>query len=111
MNIVNLNSFTIYRRNKKVISIEGTGKNAIYKFNYQNENPIININSNNIKEYQLIYSVDKNKERYFILTKKDDKSFFLKINMNSILYFILINNKKNVKIILKKCAKIIFNQT
>ena len=107
LNIISFNSLNIYKRNTKIRFIE----NGIYKYEYKNEIPLINIKSNeDIKKYKLIYLKEKknNKnEYYFILTKNDDSTIYYKINMSDILYFILINNKKDVIIILKKCAKLL----
>ena len=107
MNIISFNSLNIYKRNTKIRFIE----NGFYKYEYKNENPLISIKSNeDIKKYKLLYIKEKiyNKpEYYFILTKNDDSTIYYKINMSDILYFILINNRKDVIIILKKCTKII----
>jgi hypothetical protein len=100
-----LNSLNIYKRNTKIRFIE----NGFYKYEYENENPLITIKRNeDIKKYKLVYLYEKKKNQYyFILTKNNNTTIDYTINMSDILYFILINNRKDIIIILKKCTKII----
>jgi hypothetical protein len=96
-------SFNIYKRNSKIRFI----KNGFYKYEYENENPIISIHKNNKNMYTLLYKkTNNNNEKYFELIEKTPESTITyKFNFSDILYFIMINLVyAEITIILKKCA-------
>jgi hypothetical protein len=104
LNIISFNSLNIYKRNTKIRFIE----KGVYGYEYKNDKPLITLNkAEDIKKYKLVYVKEKiDKKYYFILTKNNNSNIFYKINILDILYFILIHNRKDVIIILKKCTKL-----